>query len=139
MMTIDQIYPMLTEAILRAETYEDLGLPNVRWAYQQVSQLEEKVAELLPASNSQGALARRGAVRAALSAKDLPRAQQLAARFLAETGLGEESCAEIRRIVREAEGAAVARFPKVAAFFGFSELERRFRAWSLQPAPFPVG
>ncbi len=83
-MSIELLYPLLSEAILRAETLEDLAAPGTRSAYLDVSLLEERVAEVLPASDPEGALARRSAVRAALAAREFARAQQLAERFVAE-------------------------------------------------------
>jgi hypothetical protein len=83
-MTIELLYPLVTEAIRRAETLEDLQAPGARVAYLDVSILEEQVAEVLPASDPEGAVARRGAVRAALSANEQDRARQLAERYLAE-------------------------------------------------------
>lgn len=106
MMTIDDLYPQVTEAILRAERLEDRDDPGMQTAYHEVSLIEEKIAELLPASDLEGAIARWGAVRAAVVAKDSARAQQLAERFLAEAGLPAQSRAEIRRLMAEAESAA---------------------------------
>src|SRR4029078_3347142 len=79
-MTLDFLYPLITEAIRRAETLEDLRGPGARSAHLDVALLEEEIAEVLPASDPEGALARRGAVRAALAAREIARAQQLAAR-----------------------------------------------------------
>jgi len=89
MTTAEELYPLVTEAIQRAETLEDLGAPNVCSAYLDVSKLEEKVAELLPASDPEGMLARRGAVRAAVAAKEFARARMLAERFLADAELDD--------------------------------------------------
>jgi hypothetical protein len=83
-MSIENLYPLVSEAIQRAETLEDLGAPGARSAHLDVSLLEEKIAELLPASDPEGALARRGAVRAAFAAGELTRARKLAEEFLAE-------------------------------------------------------
>ncbi len=83
-MSIETLYPLVTEAIRRAEALEDLGDPQAPAAQLEVSLLEERIAETLPASDPEGALARRGAVRAALAAKDLNRARRLTARFLEE-------------------------------------------------------
>lgn len=100
-MTIDDLYPQVTDAILRAERLEDRGDPGMQTAYHEVSLIEEKITELLPASDPEGALARCGAVRAALVAGNLTRAQQLSGRFLAEAGLPTETHAEIRRLIGE--------------------------------------
>lgn len=68
----------------RAERLEDLGAPEARSAYLEVSLLEEKIAELLPASDPEGAVARNGAVEAARAAGECARAEELAARYAAE-------------------------------------------------------
>lgn len=137
-MNIDELYPLVSEAIRRAETLEDLGAPGACSAYQDVSLLEEKVAEVLPASDPEGALARRGAVRAALAAKELARAQQLAERFLAEAGDDAELRADLLRLSEQADRSAAARFPKVAARFGMPEVRRLAQALIRQQAPFPI-
>lgn len=73
------LYPRLTEAIRRAEALgTDLKAPA---AYLEVSKLEERIADLLPASNPEGLLARRGAIRAATAAGDTQRASALRARW----------------------------------------------------------
>ena len=97
-MSVELLYPLLTEAVRRTETLEDLGAPGTRSAYLDVSLLEERVAEVLPASDPEGALARRGAVRAALAAREVARAQQLAERFIAEAECDAELRAELRRL-----------------------------------------
>ncbi|HEX9736612.1 MAG TPA: hypothetical protein VGG06_32000 [Thermoanaerobaculia bacterium] len=137
-MTIELLYPLVTEAIRRAETLEDLQAPGARVAYLDVSILEEQVAEVLPASDPEGAVARRGAVRAALSANEQDRARQLAERYLAEADGDTELRSELRRLSEQAERSAAARFPKVAARFGMPEVRRLARALIQQGAPFPI-
>ena len=83
-MSIESLYPLVSEAIRRAEQLEDLGAPEACSAYLEVSRIEERIAELLPASDAEGALARDSAVQAALAAGDQTRAEELAARFAAE-------------------------------------------------------
>jgi hypothetical protein len=139
MMSLDILYPLLTEAIRRAETLDDLGAPGARAAYLDVSLLEEKVAQLLPSSDPEGALARRGAVRAALAAKDLTRAQQLCERFLAEPGSNAELRAELRQFLDQADRSIASRYPHVAASFGLAEIRRLARLYIEQGAPFPIG
>ena len=138
-MSLDFLYPLVTEAIRRAESLEDLGAPGALAAHLDVSLLEEKIAEILPASDPEGALARRGAVRAAVAARQLARAQQLAERYLAEVGTDASSRAEILRLVEQAERSSAARYPHVAASFGLTEVRRLARALIEQGAPFPIG
>ncbi len=138
-MSIEFLYPLITEAIRRAETLEDLRAPGTRSAYVDVSLLEERVTEFLPASEPEGALARRGAVRAALAAGELSRAQQLAERFLAEDKCDAELRAELLQLLERAERSTATRFPTVAATLGLQEIRRVARAFIQQGAPFPIG
>jgi hypothetical protein len=62
-MDIETLYPLVTEAIRKAEVYEDIGAPGAMDAHRDVSLLEERVAKLLSASNVEGAVARRGPCR----------------------------------------------------------------------------
>ena len=59
-MTIESLYPPVTESIRRAEMLEDLGAPGAASAHLDVSLIEEKIANSLPASNPEGAIARHG-------------------------------------------------------------------------------
>jgi len=138
-MSLDFLYLLVTEAIRRAEKLEDLRSSSTYTAYSEVSLLEEKVAELLPASNPEGALARRGAVRAALAAREPLRAQQLAERFLAEDDADAEFQAGLRSLFEETDRSTALRFPLVAATVGMPEVRRLARALVEQGAPFPIG
>lgn len=138
-MTREFLYPLVTEAIRRAEILEDLRAPGMYTAYSEVSLLEEKIAELLPASDPEGALARRGAVRAALAARERDRARQLAERFLAETDVDAGLQAGLRSLFEETEHSTALRFPRVVATVGMSEVRRLARALHEQGAPFPIG
>ena len=89
-MTVDTLYLLVSEAIQRADTLEELGAPGAAAAHLDVSLLEERIAAGLPASNPEGALARRGAVRAAGAANDWRRARELAERFMADADAGAE-------------------------------------------------
>jgi len=137
-MSLDILYPLITEAIRRAEVLDDLRAPGARRAYLDLSCLEEKVAELLPASNPEGALARRGAVRAALTAGDFTRAQHLVKRYLAEGEIDSELRFTLRRLLEQAEQKNAARFPLVSAAIGMIEVRRVARALYEQAAPFPI-
>jgi hypothetical protein len=138
-MSLDFLYLLVTEAIRRAEALEDLRAPGMHNAYSEVSLLEEKVAELLPASDPEGALARRGAVRAALAAREPGRAQKLTERFLAEAEADAELQAGLRSLFEETEHSTALRFPRVAATVGMAEVRRLTRALVEQGAPFPIG
>jgi len=81
--TLDDLYADVSLAIHRAEQAEstgDTGLAASR--YLDASYREEEIAERLPAGATQGAIARRGAVSAALRAHQFERARVLADRYL---------------------------------------------------------
>jgi hypothetical protein len=136
-MSLNFLYLLVAEAIRRTEILEDLRAPGMHTAYSEVSLLEEKVAELLPASDPEGALARRGAVRAALAARELGRAQKLAERFLAEADA--ELQVSLHSLFDETDRSMALRFPLVAATVGIPEVRRLARAFVEQGAPFPIG
>lgn len=138
-MSLEVLYPLVSEAIRRAETLEDLGAPGAHLAYRAVSFLEEKIAELLPVSNPEGALARRGALRAALAARDLTRAQKLAKRFLSEAGIDSELQADLLQLLEQYQQSAAGRFPLVANRYGIPEVHRLALVLIQQGAPFPIG
>jgi hypothetical protein len=102
-MNIDELYERVTEAILRAEHLEEQGpTAEMREAYLRVSWIEEEIAEATPASGPEGAIARRGAVRAALKAGVPMVARELAERYLAEPA-PHALAHEIRRMKADAE------------------------------------
>lgn len=136
---LELLYPMVTEAIRRAETLEDLGAPGAPAAYLDVSLLEEKIAEALPASDPEGAVARRGAVRAALAARDPSRVRGLVDRFLAEAEADTSLKRELRDLAERTESWTASRFPLAARRWGLPEIRRVTQAFVQQAAPFPIG
>jgi hypothetical protein len=111
-MTLPELYPRLTEAIVHAERLEDEGRTSeARAAYVFVSMLEEEVVRELPASDPEGVLARRGAVRAALKAQLFVRAAELAGRYVVEVEAAQRSAAELRAMEQEARVAFEAQVP----------------------------
>ena len=142
-MNLETLYPLVTESIRRAELLEDLGAPGAATAHLDVSLIEEKIAESLPASNPEGAVARRGAVRAALAAKDFARAQALATRFTAESGMLPKLKAELASLAKEGDCVTTkrdqARYPRVSKRYGIAEIRRLAQAWIQQGEPFPIG
>lgn len=124
--TIDALYPLVSFAIHRAQGAEaagDMGLAAA--TYLDASYLEEEIAEQLPAGNPEGALARRGAVSAALSAQQYARACDVAERYLGDahaTGALRAKLVELRDEARRGLDA-VAAFPDViepSARFSFA-------------------
>lgn len=83
-MSTDLLNTLVTSAIWRAEQLEEHGVGSAPLAWGEVSSLEEELAKSFPASQPEGRIARRGAVRAALKAHDFARAQALVGRYLAE-------------------------------------------------------
>src|SRR4051795_4976162 len=94
-MTVDSLYHQVTDAILHSEALEP-GSPEAAVAHFEVSVLEARIADELPPSHPEGAIARRGAVRAAAAAGDYDRAQQLVELYLAEPDSPAELCRAIR-------------------------------------------
>jgi hypothetical protein len=105
-MDIDTLYPLVTEAIRRAEALEDINAPEARRAFSEVSRLEERIASLLPLCDYEGVIARRGAVRAAINAREFGRAQELAARFEDEDGVDDALAADL--VALKAQAAVLA-------------------------------
>lgn len=103
-MNIDALNERVTEAILRAEALEVNGpSADVSEAYLVVSFYEEEIAELLPASDEEGAIARRGAVRAALVAGVPERAMELVERYAFDAAAPRELIEELRQMGARAE------------------------------------
>lgn len=111
-MTLDELYSKVTTEILRAEHLDGRDKDAAAAAYRRVSELEQRIAELLPADNEEGAAARRGAVTAALSAGDPVRAFNVAGRYIVDSSsdsdlrkdmvrLQDEALAEVRRMQRQ--------------------------------------
>jgi hypothetical protein len=113
-MSIDELYESVTLAILRAEALEDQGsIAEMRGAYLTVSFIEEEIAEMTPPSGPEGAIARRGAVRAALKAGVPMYARELADRYLAEPA-PPPLADELRRMRTDAEASLD--LPMLSAF-----------------------
>jgi hypothetical protein len=104
-MNLDALYQRVTEAILEAEALEAKG-PSVEaaQAYLTVSFAEEEIAATLPVSDEEGAIARRGAVRAALMAGLPTRAKELAERYMAEPGAPPELFDRLREMALRVDG-----------------------------------
>lgn len=100
-MNHDELNRLVTNAITRAANLPADSLEG--WAaLREVSALEEAIANVTPADNLEGEIARLGAVTAAVDAGEPLRAIQLAERFLKE-GLAVEVTAKLEQAVKEAE------------------------------------
>lgn len=88
-MDLEDLYQEVTAAIGRTEAIEVTD-PGYKAAQRRVAELEGRIAALLPPDDVEGAIARRGAVRAAIAAGDREWAQRLAAEFIAEPAIPPE-------------------------------------------------
>jgi len=137
-MTLESLYLLVTEAIERAEGLEDLGAPSAREAHFEVSLIEEEIATLVPGTETEGAIARRGAVRHATTARAYERAGELVARFLAEEAMPGELREELIELSARGDAMIEARYPRVTARLGVAEIRRVAAAFYRQGMPFPV-
>ena len=113
-MSTDLLNTLVTGAIWRAEQLEEQGVGSVSLAWAKVSSLEEKLATALPASQPEGRIARRGAVRAALKAGNFSRAQALTERFLSENEATPALRSALRQLLEEDASALADRFHHAA-------------------------
>jgi hypothetical protein len=104
-LTVEELNPLVTEAILRADTLADREAPRVAQAYIDVSLLEERIATLLPITDPEGELARRRAVRAASVGGDDQRARDRAARYIAQDGATLELREQLEALLADARFA----------------------------------
>jgi len=88
----------VTVAIIHAE-HLDPDSPETNKAFAEVSRIEEELASLLPTDCVEGALARLGAVTAAMDADDWPRASMLIGRF--RVGAAANLANELERLEEE--------------------------------------
>ena len=98
-METDELNMRVTGAIWRAEELEATNVTAAPPAWAEVSSIEEELAKAFPASDVQGKIARRGAVRAALKAGDPDRAHALANTYLAEETAPESLKTDLREIL----------------------------------------
>jgi len=113
-MSIDLLNTLVTSAIWRAERLDEHGVVSSPLAWAEVSSLEEELAKAIPASQPEGRIARRGAVRAALKARDFARAQALAERFLAEKDVTRTLRMALRQLLEEDARSLADRFRHAA-------------------------
>ena len=128
-METDALNALVSGAIWRAEQLETHGIRPASQAWAEVSSLEEELAKALAVSESEGRIARRGAVRAALKAGDYARAHALADAYLAEEAPRSLKTA-LRKILEEDAQAMASRFRFASRHHSLREaqdLARRFR------------
>lgn len=71
-------------------------------AWVAVSELEESIANIVPADHEEGSIARVGAMTAAIQARDWTRALVLAERFNAEAGVSQDLRERMAELAEEA-------------------------------------
>lgn len=102
-MELDDLNARVTEAILRAERLP-AGSDQAQEAFREVGRIEESIADLLPAHDLEGEIARLGAVTAALSAAEPLCALSLVDRYLTED-VSPEAAARLEALRAEADAA----------------------------------
>lgn len=112
-MSTDPLNTLVTSAIWRAEQLDEHGVASAS-AWAEVSSLEEELAKAIPASQPEGRIARRGAVRAALKARDFERARNLTERYLAEKDATRTLKAALRQLLEDDARALGERFRHAA-------------------------
>ncbi len=96
---LSELHRRVTNAIVRAQMLEVMT-PAHAEAWREVSVIEESIARLTLPSETEGKIARRGAVSAALWAGDRDRASRLAWKYLGEQ-LAPELADQIRELMEE--------------------------------------
>jgi hypothetical protein len=133
-MDVDTLNVLVSSAIWRAEQLEELGLDASAMAWLEVSRLEEQLARIKPAKDQEGRIARRGAVRAALKAGDLARAEELAEGFV-EDGVSGALRKELRDLLNAQADDLSERFPSALKHHKPSEVLRHAKLL-LERGPF---
>lgn len=129
---LDSLYLLVTDAILRADVLADLNLANAPSTHLEVSVLEARIAEELPADDAEGGIARRGAVRAAVAAGDLVRARALVELYSSDA-IAPARLREELRLLLEAEPMPQCIPEKGVTMAGKGELyQRHDKKWAFR-------
>lgn len=129
-MNADTLHELVSGAIWRAEQLEEHRIHSAALAWAEVSALEEELAVVLPVSSPEGRIARRGAVRAALKARDYARAQSLSQGYLDDAEAPESLRASLGSILEEDSRALADQFHFAAKHHAVQEardLARRLK------------
>lgn len=137
-MEVDSLNTLVSGAIWRAEQLEEHGIGSASQAWLEVSRLEEELARALPVSQPEGRIARRGAVRAALKARDYARARGLADAFTAEAGVPRSLTKALRELLEEEDRSLSRRFRHAAKLHTLDEA-RALAKRTHQAGPFGLG
>ena len=121
-MNVETLNALVTSAIWRAEQLEDDNIEAAARTWREVSDIEERLAQILPPSQNQGRIARRGAVRAALKANDCTRAARLADAYRTEKGVPQTLKASLREMLEEDVRKVASRYPHAAKHHSVGEV-----------------
>ena len=111
---IDQLYGRVATAILQAEKADAAGSKaHAAAAHLLVSFLEEDIAYLIPATDPEGEIARRGVITAAISAGQFVRAAEMAKTYVSDPSVSPalKGQLEALRIDAERQARSVQRRP----------------------------
>lgn len=101
MISAETLNGLVTSAIWRSEQLEEKDVEAAARSWLEVSDLEEKLAQVLPPTEGEGRIARRGAVRAALKANDWERASRLTCTYEVEQGAPRSLKESLREMLDE--------------------------------------
>lgn len=121
-MTVDTLNTLVSGAIWRAEQLDEMHM-EAGSAWMEVSKFEEALAKVVPVKDPEGRIARRGAVRAALKAKQHTRARELAVQYTAEDDVPKSLCNDLRGILESDANALSEQFPHAAKHHTPSDLQ----------------
>lgn len=120
---IDTLNMLVTGAIWRAENLDELKIETAPLAWLEVSKLEENIANAISAKETEGRIARRGAVRAALKSKDTKRAYRLVEGYTAESGAPAALCSELKKMLKADTEEMWKMFPFAAKHYQTSDAQ----------------
>lgn len=123
LMNVDALHTLVSSAIWRAEQLDELGLDSALQAWVEVSKLEEELAKSLPVKESEGRIARRGAVRAALKSSDYSRAEGLVDSYVGEKGAPKSLCVELQQMLKSDAKDLAEQFPFAAQHHKMTDLQ----------------
>jgi hypothetical protein len=117
MISVDDLNALVTSSIWRAEQLGDLDIKTADLAWAEVSALEEQLAVVLAVGDAEGRIARRGAVAAALKARDFMRARGLVDAYCGEDGAPRRLCAELKKMLTLDAAKLAEEFPFAAKHY----------------------
>jgi hypothetical protein len=129
---------LVSIAIRRAEVLSDQDSLAAIDAWREVALYERRLAQIAPAADIVGGVARVGAVSAALEAGDRAQAAELASQYLAEPSLPSERRQAIKKALDESKRVLAKRFPSLAKKGRLAELDDWKVCIRKSPRVFPL-